>query len=134
MVGWCRVTLTRNPGGLRLSDLFLRLLLVAVRLILPPVLELGLLEQALVLACQQVGVDLADRVHGHRDDDQQAGAAEEEGHGEVRNCTESEITSRIPDGGIPGILDLSSHTWEFQIGEKNYCPLNSRVVATWQRV
>src|SRR5215210_4994303 len=43
-------------------------------------LELGLLDEVAVLVRDQMALDLRDRVHGHIDDDQQAGPAEIEGH------------------------------------------------------
>src|SRR3982751_4646825 len=39
-------------------------------------LELGLLDEVAVLVRDQMALDLADRIHGHVDDDQQASAAE----------------------------------------------------------
>ena len=41
-------------------------------------LELRLLDEVAILVRDQMALDLADRVHGHIDDDQQAGAAQAE--------------------------------------------------------
>jgi hypothetical protein len=43
-------------------------------------LQLGLLDQVAILVRQQMALDLGDRVHRHVDHDQQAGAAQEQGH------------------------------------------------------
>jgi hypothetical protein len=43
----------------------------AARLGAPPALQLGLLDQALVLVRQQMAVHLGHRVHGDRHDDQE---------------------------------------------------------------
>src|SRR5690606_20231132 len=50
-----------------------------------PPLELRLLDQVAVLVRQQVRLDLADRVHRHVDDDQQAGSAKEQRNAGLRD-------------------------------------------------
>src|SRR5437868_11234741 len=47
-------------------------------------LELRLLDEVAVLVRDQVALDLTDRIHGHVDDDQQAGPAEPEVEARLR--------------------------------------------------
>src|SRR3954469_14672042 len=69
------------PGGPRRMMLNTSAFSPSRRLKLPPPrrrLELRLLDEIAVLVRDQVALDLADRIHGHVDHDQQAGAAKAE--------------------------------------------------------
>src|SRR5947207_5050287 len=81
---------------------------------LPPTrgLELRLLDQVAVLVRNQMALDLAHRVHGHIDDDQQAGAAETEvqsrlGRKDVRDqADEHEVGGADDRNAIEEIIEI----------------------------
>src|SRR3982751_3445617 len=66
-------------------------------------LELGLLDEVTVLVGDQMALDLANRVHGHVDHDQQAGAAEADVQAslrrqDIRDHTDEHEISRADHG------------------------------------
>src|SRR5688572_9436439 len=66
-------------------------------------LQLRLLDQIAILVRDQVALDLRDSVHRHVDNDQQAGAAQVEGHAglaeqDLRNEADQDQVSRADDG------------------------------------